>query len=224
MSEIVANPTCELQKNLRFGLGLIGNEMGWICCNNKELAEPHSILPRVTYLTRLKTELGVVFFDGSCGVPVFSPAINRTLDDWWEESLNHGWPSFRDPEVLWGNVIRKPNGEIISSCGTHLGHDIPDENGPRYCINLLCISGRSSNLTATNSEIRSDITSSQIVKERYQLQNATDQFQIGTMPQHASFSFVVIAIIVLVVWMVGVWIFLQKKKRSMNAEYKSLKI
>ena len=35
-----------------------------------------------------------------------------------------------------------PNGECISTAGTHLGHNLPDRSGNRYCINLVSIAGR----------------------------------------------------------------------------------
>ncbi len=55
----------------------------------------------------------------------------------------HGWPSFRDNEVVWDNVRCLKNGETVSLDGTHLGHNLPDKKGNRYCINLCCIAGQS---------------------------------------------------------------------------------
>ena len=57
------------------------------------------------------------------------------------ESENHGWPSFRDEEVIWENVRCLKNGETVSIDGSHLGHNLPDNNGNRYCINLVSIAG-----------------------------------------------------------------------------------
>ena len=57
------------------------------------------------------------------------------------ESQNHGWPSFRDSEVIWENVRCLKNGETVSVDGSHLGHNIPDNNGNRYCINLVSVAG-----------------------------------------------------------------------------------
>jgi hypothetical protein len=37
-----------------------------------------------------------------------------------EESEHHGWPSFRDAEVVWENVLVKPGGETVSINGTHV--------------------------------------------------------------------------------------------------------
>jgi peptide methionine sulfoxide reductase MsrB len=50
-------------------------------------------------------------------------------------------PSFRDEEVVWDNVRVLPDGETVSVDGTHLGHDLPDGKGNRYCINLVCNAG-----------------------------------------------------------------------------------
>lgn len=54
----------------------------------------------------------------------------------------HGWPSFRDDEVVWENVrVLRSSGETVSTVGTHLGHNLPDKKGNRYCINLVSIAG-----------------------------------------------------------------------------------
>ena len=34
------------------------------------------------------------------------------------------------------------DGETVSASGTHLGHNLPDRSGNRYCINLVSIAGR----------------------------------------------------------------------------------
>eukprot|EP00966_Prymnesium_polylepis_P099666 2308100-Prymnesium_polylepis.1 len=59
------------------------------------------------------------------------------------ESDTHGWPSFRDAEVVWENVrVLKASGEAVSATGSHLGHNIPDSKGNRYCINLVSVAGQ----------------------------------------------------------------------------------
>jgi peptide methionine sulfoxide reductase MsrB len=50
--------------------------------------------------------------------------------------------SFRDEEVNWEYVRCLRNGESISTTGTHLGHNIPDSTGNRYCINLVSVAGQ----------------------------------------------------------------------------------
>ena len=34
------------------------------------------------------------------------------------------------------------DGEVVSMDGTHLGHNLPDGKGNRYCINLVCVAGQ----------------------------------------------------------------------------------
>ena len=51
------------------------------------------------------------------------------------------------------NVKIASGGRMTSACGTHLGHNIPDYNGDRYCIDLLCISGTG---TSTGQETTTD--------------------------------------------------------------------
>jgi len=56
--------------------------------------------------------------------------------------VSHGWPSFRDNEVVWDNGVRVlKSGEAVSLDGTHLGHNLPDFSGNRYCINLVSVAG-----------------------------------------------------------------------------------
>ena len=38
------------------------------------------------------------------GTLVFIAPINRTMQEFLDESRAHGWPSFRDSEVVWENV------------------------------------------------------------------------------------------------------------------------
>ncbi len=56
------------------------------------------------------------------------------MDDFLIESKAHGWPSFRDAETNWENVRVLRDGETVSVDGTHLGHNLPDRHGNRYCI------------------------------------------------------------------------------------------
>lgn len=85
----------------------------------------------------------ITFYDSNTGKALFVvPGTKRTMHDFLTESRNHGWPSFRDDEVLWEHVRILPNGEAVSMDGTHLGHNLPDRGGPRYCINLVSVAGR----------------------------------------------------------------------------------
>jgi hypothetical protein len=56
---------------------------------------------------------------------------NDNDNDNRDESKSHGWPSFRDEEVVWENVRCLTDGEAVSMSGTHLGHNLPDDKGNR---------------------------------------------------------------------------------------------
>jgi len=96
------------------------------------------------------------------GLPLFKAPVERSFEEWKAESMVHGWPSFRDNEVfplniykinilyiisnylrkvVWENTRSLKNGEMVSLTGTHLGHNLPDRTGNRYCINLVSIAG-----------------------------------------------------------------------------------
>lgn len=40
---------------------------------------------------------------------------------------------------MWDDVRVLPDGEAVSVFGTHLGHNLPDAKGNRYCINLVSV-------------------------------------------------------------------------------------
>ena len=85
------------------------------------------------------------YFDSVTGKALFIAPKNRTLNEFLEESQTHGWPSFRDEEVVWENVRCLSNGEVVSLAGTRLGRNVPDGDPARpvnrYSINLVSISG-----------------------------------------------------------------------------------
>ena len=139
-----------------------------ICCHNRHYAEQSGYFKTTTWPADIMSPIPTVsgqelsahesslsvreprsatapldYFDSITGKLLFSAPRNRTVQDFYRESVAHGWPSFRDSEVEWQNVRSLPNGEIVSIDGTHLGHNIPDQQGNRYCINLVCIAGKS---------------------------------------------------------------------------------
>jgi len=85
-----------------------------------------------------------IFYDSQCGQPLFVAPRGRSFEEWRRESENHGWPSFRDEEVVNGALLLREGGEVVSACPspTHLGHQFQDARGARYCIDLLCIAGQ----------------------------------------------------------------------------------
>lgn len=84
----------------------------------------------------------MTFYDSNTGKPLFHAPRGRTMEQFLLESRRHGWPSFRDAEVNWDFVRVLKDGETVSVDGTHLGHNLPDDIGSPYCINLVCVAGR----------------------------------------------------------------------------------
>ena len=82
------------------------------------------------------------FYDSNTGKLLFTAPKGRTMDQFLKESRAHGWPSFRDEEVNWEYVRCLSDGESVSVDGTHLGHNLPDNKGSRYCINLVSVAGK----------------------------------------------------------------------------------
>jgi peptide methionine sulfoxide reductase MsrB len=133
-----------VQKNLRWDCDR--DEADKIANFNRHYAE-HSgyFSTRQNFLKDASKYDKMTFYDSNTGNELFEvggSTNKRSIKDFLEESRKHGWPSFRDDEVKWGNVRVLKNGETVSKDGTHLGHNLPDEKGSRYCINLVCIAGR----------------------------------------------------------------------------------
>ena len=129
-----------VQENLRWK---VDQEVADRICNfNRHYAEQASYFQQVpAFMTEIKADKEITYYDSNTGKPLFYAPRGRTMEQFIKESRNHGWPSFRDDEVEWKNVRLLPNGETISVDGTHLGHNLPDGKGSRYCINLVCVAG-----------------------------------------------------------------------------------
>lgn len=114
-----------------------------ICCYNRHFAEYSNSFLKTSFEDDVLAAKGpITFYDSVSGKPLFVAPIGRSADSFLEESEAHGWPSFRDQEVVWENVrVLKSSGETVSVDGTHLGHNLPDRKGNRYCINLVSVAG-----------------------------------------------------------------------------------
>jgi hypothetical protein len=135
-----------------------------ICCYNRHGAEPsgyfvkRGVLKEMMRNQKAKRRVGkdvavalglslgalegqTVFCDTVTGKPLFVAPRGRTLREFERESCVHGWPSFRDEEVVWEHVRCLAGGEAVSVDGTHLGHNLKDSSGNRYCINLVSVAG-----------------------------------------------------------------------------------
>mmetsp|Transcript_1559 Transcript_1559/g.2590 ORF Transcript_1559/g.2590 Transcript_1559/m.2590 type:complete len:232 (-) Transcript_1559:36-731(-) len=117
-----------------------------ICNFNRHYAEHRGYWTKTTFFDEAKKEWEengeVKFYDSNTGQLLFVAPRGRTFQEFIKETLSHGWPSFRDEEVLWDKVRVLNKGECVSVDGTHLGHDLPDSSGNRYCINLVSVAGR----------------------------------------------------------------------------------
>jgi len=129
-----------VQKNLRWGCDEKTAEK--ICNHNRHYAEHSGYFEKTTFIDDSAGLQGeITFYDSNTGKALYAAPRGRTMQQFLRESRAHGWPSFRDEEVLWENVRCLPNGECVSTAGTHLGHNLPDEKGSRYCINLVSVAG-----------------------------------------------------------------------------------
>ena len=131
-----------VQDNLLYG---VSNKLADRICNyNRHFAEMGGYFQSTSWEDVVLEAKGpVTFYDSVTGKPLFVAPINRSPEDLIRESEIHGWPSFRDDEVVWENVrVLRKSGETVSVDGTHLGHNLPDRKGNRYCINLVSIAGQ----------------------------------------------------------------------------------
>ena len=112
-----------------------------ICCFNRHYAEYAGYWTTTTFLSEQRNKKLTIFYDSVTGKKLFQAPIGRTWEEFEKESLAHGWPSFRDAEVITNDVRVLEDGEVVSLDGTHLGHNLPDSNGNRYCINIVSIAG-----------------------------------------------------------------------------------
>ena len=117
-----------------------------ICSFNRHYAEYAGYWKKTSFLKEVSRDSETVYYDSVTGKPLFVAPRGRTMEAFLKESESHGWPSFRNEEVVWDNVrILKTSGEAVSLAGTHLGHNLPDRKGNRYCINLVSVAGKPPN-------------------------------------------------------------------------------
>ena len=111
-----------------------------ICCFNRHYAERRGSWVTSSFLREQRGKV-TTFYDSVTGKPLFRAPLGRTWQEFEKESREHGWPSFRDAEVISDSTRVLEDGEVVSEDGTHLGHNLPDSRGNRYCINLVSVAG-----------------------------------------------------------------------------------
>jgi len=112
-----------------------------VCNFNRHFAETKGYWQTSKFESEIMDVKEMTFYDSNTGKPLFIVPRGRTMKEFLNESKSHGWPSFRDEEVVWENVRCLSNCETVSLNRTHLGHNLPDSKGSRYCINLVSIAG-----------------------------------------------------------------------------------
>jgi peptide methionine sulfoxide reductase MsrB len=129
-----------VQSKLRWGCDVALADR--ICNYNRRWAENAGYFQSTKFFAEVdQSGKETTFYDSVTGKPLFVAPRGRSFEEFKQESMYHGWPSFRDSEVVWENVRCMGDGETVSLTGTHLGHNLPDRNGNRYCINLVSIAG-----------------------------------------------------------------------------------
>ena len=116
-----------------------------IACRNRKGAEPSGFFEGTDFVAEATAtpSSSITFYDSTNpSRALFVAPRNRSMEDFLAESKRHGWPSFRDEELVVDavRVLRGRRGEVVSVDGTHLGHNLPDARN-RYCINLVSVSG-----------------------------------------------------------------------------------
>eukprot|EP00747_Dinoflagellata_sp_TGD_P186845 gnl/TRDRNA2_/TRDRNA2_44176_c0_seq1.p1 gnl/TRDRNA2_/TRDRNA2_44176_c0~~gnl/TRDRNA2_/TRDRNA2_44176_c0_seq1.p1 ORF type:complete len:200 (-),score=33.82 gnl/TRDRNA2_/TRDRNA2_44176_c0_seq1:44-589(-) len=143
-----------VQNNLRWGCDRRTADK--ICNFNRHGAEYSTYWEHTSFLKEmsgLKDGETVSFYDSNTGHLLFTAPKGRSWKAFLKESKEHGWPSFREEEVNWDRVRILKNGEAVSVDGTHLGHNLPDRKGNRYCINLVSVAGNPTTKTAEETEL-----------------------------------------------------------------------
>jgi len=115
-----------------------------VCCDsrNARYAEPQNLYTEVALFAQLDSSGVTTFYDSASQLPLFRAPVGRTFAAFRADTRTHGWPSFRGDEIVTKNVLTNlTTGLVASISGTHLGSYLPDTAGPRWCIDLACISG-----------------------------------------------------------------------------------
>ena len=102
----------------------------------RHYAERKGYWEKTKWLSQVNKDGVTTYYDSVTGKPLFIAPRGRSFDEFIKESKAHGWPSFRDEEVVWENMRCLKDGEAVSVDGTHLGHNLPDRNGNRFALAL----------------------------------------------------------------------------------------
>ena len=72
-----------------------------ICCYNRHAAEHRGYFMKTRWAKEVDQTKETTYYDSVSGKPLFIAPRGRSFEDFKQESIAHGWPSFRDQEVVW---------------------------------------------------------------------------------------------------------------------------
>lgn len=73
-----------------------------ICNFNRHYAEYSGYYRSTSFLKEVSRDGPTVYYDSVTGKPLFVAPVGRSMSEFLAESEAHGWPSFRDQEVVSG--------------------------------------------------------------------------------------------------------------------------
>lgn len=99
---------------------------------NRRFAEYGGYWKQTNFLKEVSRTEPTTYYDSVTGKPLFRAPIGRSMEEFLAESNVHGWPSFRDQEVVWENTRVLRDGETVSTTGTHVR--VPPDSNPHLFL------------------------------------------------------------------------------------------
>ena len=121
-----------VQTNLKWNVD--GKKADQITNFNRRFAEYGGYWKETSFLKEVSRDEPTTYYDSVTGKPLFVAPIGRTMDQFLAESNVHGWPSFRDSEVVWENT-RGTHGQ--TGPGSQQPVRPPSSGSPHVCSGML---------------------------------------------------------------------------------------
>lgn len=108
--------TCTQEPKQELRWGVDKDKAKQISCFNRHYAETSSYFLTMREFNNEANEAKELLFYDTVNPTrlLFRAPVGRSMDEFLEESAKHGWPSFREQEVVWENVRVLPDGEAVS--------------------------------------------------------------------------------------------------------------
>ena len=120
-----------VQANLKWNVD--GKKADQITNFNRRFAEYGGYWKETSFLKEVSRDEPTTYYDSVTGKPLFVAPIGRTMDQFLAESNVHGWPSFRDSEVVWENT----RGTLGQKCLQQPVRWPPSSGSPHVCSGML---------------------------------------------------------------------------------------